>query len=131
MRSYVELIHFMKALGDGVQDHLPQEQRTAQLPLAQIVNEWVDAKSWVAIRSLEKDISSYIKKVSVGDFSVDQIFFDYDLLFIPERFGCEDPELLGEVSLMLRARVIDTNRSLLNDLGGWLRLRLGFPNRRT
>jgi len=121
----------MKALGDGVQDHLPEEQRTAQVPLVQIVNEWVDAKSWVAIRSLEKDISSYIKKFSRSDFSVDRIFFDFDLLFIPERFGCEEPELLGEVLLMLRARVIGTNRSLLNDLGGWLRLRLGFQNRHT
>ena len=122
----MELIHFVKALGDGVQDHLPEVQRTAQVPLAEVVNKWVDAKSWVAIRSLEKDISSYIKKVGMGDFSVDRIFFDFDLLFIPERFGCEEPVLLGEVLLMLRGRVVDTERSLFSDLGGWLRSKSGF-----
>lgn len=112
MRSYMELIYFMRELGDGIQDHLPEEQRTAQLSLDQIVAQWVDNKSCLAIRSLEKDISSYIKKSSGGDLSVDQIFFDFDLLFIPERFGCEEPELLGEVLLILKARVVNTNRSV-------------------
>lgn len=98
MRSYMELIYFMRDLGDGVQDHLPEEQRIAQLSLEEIVAQWVDNKSYLAIRSLEKDISSYIKKSSVGDLSVDQIFFDFDLLFIPERFGCEEPELLGGIA---------------------------------
>ena len=125
MRSYMELIYFMRELGDGIQDHLPEEQRTAQLPLKTIVYEWVDSNSYLAIRSLQKDISSYIKKSSVGDFSVDQIFFDFDLLFIPERFGCEEPELLGEVLLMLKARVVDRKRSVLKDLAAWLRSKLG------
>lgn len=124
----MELIYFMRDLGDGVQDHLPEEQRIAQLSLEAIVAKWVDNKSCLAIRSLEKDISSYIKKSSAGDLSVDQIFFDFDLLFIPERFGCEEPELLGEVLLMLKARVVDTNRSVLNDFSAWLRSKIGYHN---
>jgi hypothetical protein len=128
MRSYMELIYFMRDLGDGVQDHLPEEQRTAPLLLEEIVNQWVDKKSCLAIRSLENDISSYIEKSNVGDFSVDQIFFDFDLLFIPERFGCEEPELLGEVLLILKARVVTTNRSVLNDFGAWLRSKIGYHN---
>ena len=126
MRSYMELIYFMRDLGDGVQDHLPEEQRIAQLSLEEIVAQWVDNKSYLAIRSLEKDISSYIKKSSVGDLSVDQIFFDFDLLFIPERFGCEEPELLGEVLLILKARVVNTNRSVLKDFSAWLRSKIGY-----
>jgi hypothetical protein len=105
---------------------LPEEQRTAPLSLDQIVAQWVDKKSCLAIRSLEKDISSYIKKSSVGDHSVDQIFFDFDLLFIPERFGCEEPELLGEVLLILKARVVNTNRSVLKDFSAWLRSKIGY-----
>lgn len=126
MRSYMELIYFMRELGDGIQDHLPEEQRTAPLSLDQIVAQWVDNKSCLAIRSLEKDISSYIKKSSVGGLSVDQIFFDFDLLFIPERFGCEEPELLGEVLLILKARVVNTNRSVLKDFSAWLRSKIGY-----
>jgi hypothetical protein len=122
----MELIYFMRDLGDGVQDHLPEEQRIAQLSLEEIVAQWVDKKSCLAIRSLEKDISSYIKKSSVGDLSVDQIFFDFDLLFIPERFGCEEPELLGEVLLILKARVVNTNRSVLKDFSAWLRSKIGY-----
>lgn len=128
MRSYMELIYFMRDLGDGVQDHLPEEQRIAQLSLEEIVAQWVDNKSYLAIRSLEKDISSYIKKSSVGDLSVDQIFFDFDLLFIPERFGCEEPELLGEVLLILKARVVTTNRSVLKDFSAWLRSKISYHN---
>ncbi|RJX81515.1 hypothetical protein [Pseudomonas sp. LS-2] len=125
MRSYMELIYFLRDLGDGIQDHLPEELRTGQLPLNVIVDQWVDKKTYFAIRSLEKDILSYIEKYKVGDFSVDQILFDFDLLFIPERFGCEEPELLGEVLLMLKARVVDRKRSVLKDLAAWLRSKLG------
>lgn len=125
MRSYMELIYFLRDLGDGIQDHLPEELRTGQLPLNVIVDQWVDKKTYFAIRSLEKDILSYIEKHKVGDFSVDQILFDFDLLFIPERFGCEEPELLGEVLLMLKARVVDRKRSVLKDLAAWLRSKLG------
>jgi hypothetical protein len=121
----MELIYFLRDLGDGIQDHLPEELRTGQLPLNVIVDQWVDKKTYFAIRSLEKDILSYIEKYKVGDFSVDQILFDFDLLFIPERFGCEEPELLGEVLLMLKARVVDRKRSVLKDLAAWLRSKLG------
>lgn len=75
MRSYMELIYFLRDLGDGIQDHLPEELRTGQLPLNVIVDQWVDKKTYFAIRSLEKDILSYIEKYKVGDFSVDQISF--------------------------------------------------------
>ncbi len=74
MRSYMELIYFMRELGDGIRDHLPEEQRTAQLSLDQIVAQWVDNKSCLAIRSLEKDISSYIKKSSGGTFRLTRSF---------------------------------------------------------
>jgi|ERR1700712_3197119 len=120
MRGYMELIDFMRDLGDGIQDHLPEEQRTSQLSLEKIVEEWVDKKSYFAIRSLEKDIVSYVKKYNAGDYAVDQIFSDFDLVFIPERFGCEESVLLEKVLLLMAMRVHSKNRTPLNDFYIWL-----------
>lgn len=125
MRNYMELIYFMRDLGDGVQDHLPEELRTGQLSLNEIVDQWVDRKTCFAIRTLEKDMMSYIEKYRVGDFSVDEILFDFDLLFIPERFGCDESELFGRVLPLLKARVVGTRRSVLRDLVAWVGLKLG------
>ena len=60
MRSYRQLFSFMCDLGDGIQDHLPEEMRTEQLGLEEIVCLWVDNKSYLEIRSLKKDMAAAI-----------------------------------------------------------------------
>lgn len=124
MRGYVELIDFMRELGDGIQDHLPEDQRNSKKPLEVIVSDWVDGKSFLEIRSLRGDILTYIKKYNAGDHSVDQILSDFDLVFIPERFGCEESILLAKVVLMIDGRVVEKRRSVLNDLCSWLAVKL-------
>jgi hypothetical protein len=52
MRSYHQLFSFMCDLGDGIQDHLPEEMRTEQLAVEEIVNLWVDKNhTWQSGRS--------------------------------------------------------------------------------
>lgn len=122
MRSYHQLFSFMCDLGDGIQDHLPEEMRTEQLAVEEIVNLWVDKKSYLAIRSLKKDILTYVKKCDEADFSLDAIFpYDDFLLFIPERFDCEESVLFSRVVPMIERREAETNRSLLNDIVKWFR----------
>lgn len=62
MRGYNQLIDFMRELGDGIQDHLPEAQRTSVLTLDEIVTRWFYGKTYLEIRSLEKDIVSFVKK---------------------------------------------------------------------
>lgn len=121
MRGYMELIDFLRDLGDGIQDHLPEDQRTSQLTLEEIVNNWVEKKSCMKIKSLEKDILSYVKKDNAKDYSVYEVLSWYDLLFIPERFDCEESELLLTVLSMIKKRVIEDRRSVLDDFRKWLK----------
>ncbi|NBB08489.1 hypothetical protein [Pseudomonas sp. SLFW] len=115
------LIDFMGAMSEGIQDHLPEGQRNAQLTVDEVVARWVDAKSYWAIRSLELDFRSYIKKHEVGDYSVDQILSDFDLLFIWDRFEVEEVEWLAETLAKVRNRVAKTKRSYFNDVWMWIR----------
>lgn len=70
MRGYMQFLDFMRELGDGIQDHLPEEQRTSVLTLDEVVTNWVDGKTCLEIRSLEKDIASFLKKDQAEDYSV-------------------------------------------------------------
>lgn len=120
MRGYMQFLDFMRELGDGIQDHLPEEQRTSVLTLDEVVTNWVDGKTCLEIRSLEKDIASFLKKDQAEDYSVYELLSWYDLLFIPERFGCEEPEVLITVLPMIKKRVVEGKRSILDDFKRWL-----------
>jgi len=111
----------MGDLSEVMQDHLPEELRAAPLTLDEIVDRWVARKSYLAIRSLEKDILSYAKKFAAGDYSVDELLELEDLLFIPERFGCDGPELLLLALLIIKKRMAVQRRSVLDDIRRWLR----------
>ena len=116
MRGYMQLLDFMRELADGIQEHLPAGQRTQVMSLDEIIDQWMAAKSYWAIRSLRKDIQRYLSKHAAGDYEVDEIFSWYDLLFVPDRFGCDERELLSEVVRMIEVRVIEQRRSVLDDL---------------
>ncbi|OQR32536.1 hypothetical protein BWR59_11245 [Pseudomonas sp. Bc-h] len=122
MRSYRQLYSFMCDLGDGIQDHLPEEVRTEQLSVEGVVILWVDKKSYLAIRSLKKDMMAYLKKCDEMDYSLDAIFpYDDNLLFVLERFGYEESVLFSQVLPMIQQREAETHRSLLADLVKWFR----------
>jgi len=122
MRSYRQLFSFMCDLGDGIQDHLPEEMRTEQLGLEEIVCLWVDNKSYLEIRSLKKDMAAYVKKCEEMDYSLDAIFpYDDFLLFVPERFGCDESVLFSQVLPMIEQREAETNRSLPTDVIKWFK----------
>ncbi|WP_254152242.1 hypothetical protein [Pseudomonas syringae] len=88
----------MKALGDGILDHLPEDQRAGQLSVEEIIEQWMSSKSYRSSLSLRKDIVTYIRLQESGDFSVDEILSWYDLCFIPERLGVEEHVFLAEYS---------------------------------
>jgi hypothetical protein len=109
-------------LGDGIQDHLPEEVRTEQLSVEEVVILWVDKKSYLAIRSLKRDMMAYLKKCDEMDYSLDAIFpYDDNLLFVLERFGYEESVLFSQVLPMIQQREAETHRSLLADLVKWFR----------
>lgn len=56
MRGYTQLIDFMQDLGDGILDHLPEEHRVAILSVEDIVELWMQRKSYLQALSLKKDI---------------------------------------------------------------------------
>lgn len=120
MRGYLKLLNFMGEISEGIQDHLPEDQRCCQQSLSEIVERWVGENKYWAIRSLEKDLESYIKKHSAGDYSVDNLLSDYDLLFIWDRFDREEVEWLAEVLAMIRRLVIEKKRSYFNDARAWM-----------
>lgn len=121
MRGYNQLIDFMRELGDGIQDHLPEAQRTPVLTLDEIVTRWAGGKTYLEIRSLEKDIVSFVKKDAAKNYSVYEILSWYDLIFIPERFGCEELELLLTALAMIERRVAEDQRSIFDDFKRWMR----------
>jgi hypothetical protein len=116
MRGYMQLLDFMRELADGIQEHLPAGERMQVMTLEEIVDQWMAAKSYWAIRSLRRDIRRYVSKHTAGDYEIDEIFAWYDLLFVPERFGCDERELLSEVLHMIEVKMIEQPRSVLDDL---------------
>lgn len=123
------LLDFMGAMSEGIQAHLPEGQRNALLTVDEVVARWVDAKNYWAISSLEFDLKSYIKKHGQGDYSVDQILSDYDLLFIWDRFEVEEIEWLAEVLAKVRNHVAMTRRSYFNDVWMWISVLRQIPPR--
>lgn len=97
MRGYMELIDFMKDLGDGILDHLPEDQRTGQFTIEEIIEKWMAKKSYCSALSLRKDVATYINLQRCGNFAVDEILSWYDLCFIPERFGVEEHIFLTSI----------------------------------
>ena len=82
----------------------------------------MDNKSYLEIRSLKKDMAAYVKKFEEMDYSLDAIFpYDDFLLFVPERFGCDESVFFSQVLPMIEKREAETNRSLLVDGLMWLR----------
>lgn len=97
MRGYMELIDFMKSLGDGILDHLPEDQRTGQFTIEGIIEQWMANKSYLSALSLRKDVTTYMKLQQSGNFEVDEVLSWYDLCFIPERFGVEEHIFLASI----------------------------------
>lgn len=50
MRGYMQLVDFMKELGDGILDYLPEDQRTEQLSVEVVIEQWM-AKNRISRRS--------------------------------------------------------------------------------
>ena len=120
MRGYMQLIDFMQGLGDGVLDHLPEELRVGVPSVEEIVDLWMQRKSYFQALSLRRDIVSYAKLYEAGDYSVDEIFDDFDLLFIPERFGCEEHVFLAGLLGVIDFHIEKKRRDLLLKYFGWM-----------
>ena len=120
MRGYMQLIDFMQDLGDGILDHLPEELRVGVLSVEEIVNLWMQRKSYFQALSLRRDIISYAKLYEAGDYSVDEVFDDFDLCFIPERFGCEEHVFLMELLGLIDFHIEKKRRGLLLKYFGWM-----------
>ncbi|MGE6384916.1 hypothetical protein ACQKEN_04495 [Pseudomonas sp. NPDC078416] len=116
----MQLIDFMQDLGDGILDHLPEELRVGVLSVEEIVNLWMQRKSYFQALSLRRDIISYAKRYEAGDYSVDEVFDDFDLCFIPERFGCEEHVFLIGLLGLLDFHIERKRRDLLLKYFGWM-----------
>lgn len=119
-RSYGELIDFMKALGDGVLDYLPEDQRGDCLTIEEIVEQWMSGKSYWAARSLKADMVCYIRLYRSGDYSVDEVLFWYDLCFIPERFGVEEHVFFERMLGLIGAGIEKKKRACFDTYIGFL-----------
>ncbi|MBF7143116.1 hypothetical protein HBH25_13455 [Pseudomonas sp. hsmgli-8] len=120
MRGYMELIDFMRDLGDGILDHLPEEQRLEILTTEEILERWMKKKSYLQALSLKKDIISYAQLYESGNYSVDEIFADFDLCFIPERFGVEEHIFLTGILGLIETHIKKKKKSFLLKYIGWL-----------
>jgi len=111
MREYIELIDFMRDLGDGILDHLPEEQRLEILKTEEILERWMKKKSYLQALSLKKDIISYAQFYESGN---------YDLCFIPERFGVEEHIFLTGILGLIETHIKKKKKSFLLKYIGWL-----------
>ncbi|MFJ4068366.1 hypothetical protein ACIPW4_24110 [Pseudomonas sp. NPDC089996] len=123
MRGYMELVDFMKALGDGLLVYLPDDQRVGQLSVEEIIEQWMAKKSYFSARALRKDIAIYIALQKSGDFTVDEILSWYDLSFIPERFGVEENVFFTRILGLIESHVAKKKKALLAKCCVWLRCR--------
>jgi hypothetical protein len=123
MREYGRLIDFLLDLGTAVQDYLPEEQRVNPLTLKDVVRDWTWRKSLLDLYIFRSDIKSYLKKHMAGDYSVDQLFYDYDIGFVQERFGCDDAQLLAETLQLLNTGINDRKRHLISSYTRWFRFK--------
>jgi hypothetical protein len=120
MRGYMELIDFMKSLGDGILDYLPEDQRTRQLTIEEIIEQWMAKKSYFSALSLRKDVTTYIKLQRSGNFEVDEILSWYDLCFIPERFGVEEHIFLTSTLNLIDYHIEKKRKDFFVKCFGWL-----------
>ena len=120
MRGYMELIDFMKSLGDGILDYLPEDQRTGQLTIEEIIEQWMAKKSYFSALSLRKDVTTYIKLQRSGNFEVDEILSWYDLCFIPERFGVEEHIFLTSILDLIDSHIEKKRKAFFGKCFGWL-----------
>lgn len=120
MRGYMELLDFMRDLADGIQEHLPEDQRAGLLSVEEVIDQWMGKKSYFAVLSLRKDIEVYAKLYEAGDYSVDQLLSDYDLCFIPDRFGCDNTVFLIKVRGLIDERIAKKKELFLKKCFRWL-----------
>jgi hypothetical protein len=120
MRQYNSLIKFLLELGTAIQDYLPEDQRTSPMSLTEFLKFWTGKKSYYEVCVLRNDIKSYLRKHAQGDYSVDELFFYYDIGFVEERFGCEDPELLAKILGMLDVHIELRRKKALKKYLGWV-----------
>ncbi|WP_256737562.1 hypothetical protein [Pseudomonas sp. dw_358] len=116
----MQLIDFMRELGDGILDHLPEEQRIGILDIEKIVENWMLRKSYLQALSLKKDITTYADLYKTGDYAVDEILADYDLCFIPERFGVEEHIFLTSILGLIDFHIEKKRKAFLMKYFGWL-----------
>ncbi|MGY2183772.1 hypothetical protein [Pseudomonas agarici] len=116
----MELIDLMKSLGDGILDHLPEDQRTGQLTVEEIIDQWMAKKSYFSALSLRKDVTNYIKLQRSGNFEVDEILSWYDLCFIPERFGVEEHIFLTSILGLIDFHIEKKRKAFFVKCFGWL-----------
>ncbi len=120
MRSYMQLIDFMKSLADGILDYLPGDQRAGQLTIEEIIERWMAEKSYFSALSLRKDITTYIKLQKTGNFQVDEILSWYDLCFIPDRFGVEEHTFLTSILGSIDDHIKKKRKTSIAKYCGWL-----------
>lgn len=120
MRGYMELIGFMKDLGDGILDYLPEDQRDGQLSVEEIIERWMVKKTYCSALSLRKDITTYIKLQRSGDFSVDEILSWYDLCFIPERLGVEEHVFFTGILDLIDFHIEKKRKAIFVKYFGWI-----------
>ncbi|KPZ12963.1 hypothetical protein [Pseudomonas syringae group genomosp. 3] len=120
MREYNSLISFMLDLGTAIQDYLPEDQRASPMSLIEFLEAWAGKKSYYEICMLRSDIRSYLRKHTQGDYSVDELFFYYDIGFVEERFGCEDSEFLSQILGMIEVHIESRRKKALKKYVGWI-----------
>jgi hypothetical protein len=120
MRQYNSLIQFLLELGTAIQDYLPKDQRTSPMSLTGFVEFWTGKNYYYKVCVLRSDIKSYLRKHAQGDYSVDELFFYYDIGFVEERFGCEDSELLSQILGMLDVHIESRRKKALKKYLGWV-----------
>ncbi|NAS98381.1 hypothetical protein CU665_04585 [Pseudomonas syringae pv. actinidifoliorum] len=120
MRGYMELVDFMKALGDGILDYLPEDQRVGQLTVEEIIERWMSNKSYCSACRLKNDVVNYIKLQSSGDLSVDEILSWYDLCFISERFGVEEHIFFTGILKSIDVHIETKRKAIFVKCFGWI-----------
>ena len=120
MRGYMQLVDFMKELGDGILDYLPEDQRTEQLSVEGVIEQWMAKKSYFSALALKKDIATYIELQKSGNLTVDEILSWYDLSFIPERFGVEENIFFTGILGTIDSHIAKKKKALLTHFFGWL-----------
>ena len=77
-------------------------------------------KSYLQALSLKKDITTYADLYKTGDYAVDEILADYDLCFIPERFGVEEHIFLTSILGLIDFHIEQKRKAFFIKCFGWL-----------